>query len=81
MLHKKYLHNTEKNGNDSRQIYNCVPLKSLIVTDFYDKVIHMLNQDGKFLRYIVPSGAGMEKPRAVCMIGDDELIVGEEMTG
>ena len=41
----------------------------------------MLNQDGKFLRYIVPSGAGMEKPRAVCMIGDDGLIVGEEMTG
>ena len=53
----------------------------VIVADFNDNAIHMLNQDGKFLRYIVPSGKGIDKPRAVCMIGDDELIVGEYMTG
>ena len=53
----------------------------VIVANFHDNTIYMLNQDEKFLRYIVPSGAGINKPRAVCMIGDDDLIVGKYMTG
>ncbi|XP_078327170.1 uncharacterized protein LOC144623063 [Crassostrea virginica] len=50
------------------------------VTDFNGNKIHMLDRDGRFLRYIIPEG-GIKYPRAVCMIGDGEMIVGECLTG
>ncbi|XP_078327085.1 uncharacterized protein LOC111126286 [Crassostrea virginica] len=50
------------------------------VTDFNGDKIHMLDRDGRFLRYIIPKG-GIKFPRAVCMIGDCEMIVGECKTG
>ena len=50
------------------------------VTDFKGNKIHMLDRDGRFLRYIIPEG-GIKRPRAVCMIGDGEMTVGEEKTG
>nr|XP_022325289.1 uncharacterized protein LOC111125603 [Crassostrea virginica] len=50
------------------------------VTDYDGDKIHMLDRDGRFLRYIIPEG-GIEAPRAVCMIGDGEMIVGECVTG
>ncbi|XP_078327199.1 uncharacterized protein LOC111125605 [Crassostrea virginica] len=50
------------------------------VTDFKGDKIHMLDRDGRFLRYIIPEG-GIMRPRAVCMIGDREMIVGECLTG
>nr|XP_022323134.1 uncharacterized protein LOC111124508 isoform X2 [Crassostrea virginica] len=50
------------------------------VTDFNNDKIHMLDRDGRFLRYIIPEG-GIKDPRAVCMIGDGEMIVGERDTG
>ncbi|XP_078322991.1 uncharacterized protein LOC144622241 [Crassostrea virginica] len=50
------------------------------VTDFKDDKIHMLDRDGRFLRHINPEG-GIKEPRAVCMIGDCEMIVGECLTG
>ena len=50
------------------------------VTDYKVNKIHMLDRDGRFLRYIIPEG-GIKGPRAVCMIGDGEMIVGEEKTG
>ena len=46
------------------------------VTDFKGDKIHMLDRDGRFLRYIIPEG-GIKDPRAVCMIGDGEMFVGE----
>nr|XP_034325620.1 E3 ubiquitin-protein ligase TRIM36 isoform X3 [Crassostrea gigas]XP_034325621.1 E3 ubiquitin-protein ligase TRIM36 isoform X3 [Crassostrea gigas] len=51
----------------------------VIVTDYNDK-IHMLNRDGRFLRYIIPKG-GISRPRGVCILGDGEMIVGECRTG
>ncbi|XP_078327084.1 uncharacterized protein LOC111122792 isoform X2 [Crassostrea virginica] len=50
------------------------------VTDYYGNKIHMLDRDGRFLRYINPEG-GIKCPRAVCMIGDGDMIVGECKTG
>ena len=50
------------------------------VTDFKGDKIHMLDRDGRFLRYIIPEG-GIKGPRAVCMIGECEMIVGEQNTG
>nr|XP_022320064.1 E3 ubiquitin-protein ligase TRIM71-like [Crassostrea virginica] len=50
------------------------------VTDGEGDKIHMLDRDGRFLRYIIPEG-GIEAPRAVCMVGDREMIVGECLTG
>ncbi|XP_022326079.1 uncharacterized protein LOC111126016 [Crassostrea virginica] len=50
------------------------------VTDFDGDKIHMLDRDGRFLRYIIPEG-GIKFPRPVCMIGDGEMIVGECKTG
>ena len=50
------------------------------LTDFKGDKIHMLDRDGRFLRYIIPEG-GRKAPRPVCMIGDMEMIVGECKTG
>nr|XP_022326082.1 uncharacterized protein LOC111126017 [Crassostrea virginica]XP_022326083.1 uncharacterized protein LOC111126017 [Crassostrea virginica] len=50
------------------------------VTDYKGDKIHMLDRDGRFLRYISPEG-GIKRPRPVCMIGDGEMIVGENETG
>nr|XP_022321637.1 E3 ubiquitin-protein ligase TRIM71-like [Crassostrea virginica] len=52
----------------------------VFVTDFKGDKIHMLDKAGRFLRYIEPKG-GIKRPRAVCMIGDGEMIVGECRTG
>ena len=52
----------------------------VFVTDYKGDKIHVLDRDGRFLRYIIPEG-GIEVPRAVCMVGDGEMIVGEQNTG
>ncbi|XP_052698103.1 uncharacterized protein LOC128176082 [Crassostrea angulata] len=52
----------------------------VIVTDFLGNKIHMLDRDGRFLRYIIPEG-GIKNPRAVCILGDGEMMVGECNTG
>nr|XP_034326260.1 uncharacterized protein LOC105344127 [Crassostrea gigas] len=52
----------------------------VIVTDFNGDKIHMLDRDGRFLRYIIPE-RGINKPRGVCILGDGEMMVGENLTG
>eukprot|EP00105_Crassostrea_gigas_P013445 XP_011429764.1 PREDICTED: uncharacterized protein LOC105329957 [Crassostrea gigas] len=52
----------------------------VIVTDDGGDKIHMLDRDGRFLRYIIPEG-GIRKPRAVCILGHGEMMVGECETG
>ncbi|XP_078327248.1 uncharacterized protein LOC111126984 [Crassostrea virginica] len=52
----------------------------VFVADLKGNKIHMLDRDGRFLRYIIPDG-GIEHPRAVCIISVGEMIVGESMTG
>ncbi|XP_078341346.1 uncharacterized protein LOC144627657 [Crassostrea virginica] len=52
----------------------------VFVTDFNGNKIHMLDRDGQFLRYIIPR-EGIERPRAMCMIGNGEMIVGECLSG
>jgi hypothetical protein len=56
------------------------PSGHVIVTDSLGDKIHMLDSDGRFLRYIIPD-QGIKVPRAVCIVGDGEMIVGEEQTG
>nr|XP_034326321.1 uncharacterized protein LOC117689406 [Crassostrea gigas] len=52
----------------------------VIVTDFKGNKVHMLDRDGRFLRYIIPEG-GIKDPRAVCILGHGEMLVGDTMTG
>jgi hypothetical protein len=52
----------------------------VIVTDFEGDKIHMLDRDGRFLRYIIPD-QGIQRPRGVCIVGDGEMFVGECKTG
>nr|XP_034325703.1 uncharacterized protein LOC117689272 isoform X6 [Crassostrea gigas] len=52
----------------------------VIVTDYLGDKIHMLDRDGRFLRYIIPEG-GINRPRSVCILGDGEMMVGESLTG
>ncbi|XP_052697512.1 uncharacterized protein LOC128175725 [Crassostrea angulata] len=52
----------------------------VIVTENPRKKIHMLDRDGRFLRYIIPEG-GIKNPRGVCILGDGEMMVGECNTG
>ena len=53
----------------------------VFISDFRGDKIHMLDQYGKFLRYIIPRGERIDHPRAICMLDDDELIVGEYLSG
>ncbi|XP_078327225.1 uncharacterized protein LOC144617672 [Crassostrea virginica] len=53
----------------------------VFISDFRGDKIHMLDQYGKFLRYIIPQGEKIDHPRALCMLDDDELIVGEYLSG
>nr|XP_022328056.1 uncharacterized protein LOC111127252 isoform X2 [Crassostrea virginica] len=48
--------------------------------DYQGDKIHMLDREGRFLRYIIPEG-GIKLPRPVCMIENGEMIVGEQNTG
>ncbi|XP_062572008.1 uncharacterized protein LOC134233973 [Saccostrea cucullata] len=52
----------------------------IIITDFIGDKIHILDRDGRFLRYIIPD-QGIQRPRAVCVIREGELMVGECITG
>ncbi|XP_052697169.1 E3 ubiquitin-protein ligase TRIM36-like [Crassostrea angulata] len=52
----------------------------VIVTEFSRNKIHLLDRDGRFLRYIIPKG-GIKNPRGVCILGDGEMMVGECVTG
>nr|XP_022328648.1 uncharacterized protein LOC111127660 [Crassostrea virginica] len=54
---------------------------NVFITDFRGDKIHMLDQHGKFLRYVMPHGEKIDHPRALCMLDDDELIVGECLSG
>ncbi|XP_056021507.1 uncharacterized protein LOC125651566 [Ostrea edulis] len=56
------------------------PAGHVIVTDSTGDKIHMLDRDGRFLRYIIPD-QGIKYPRSVCIVGDGELFVGESKTG
>lgn len=52
----------------------------IIVTDHYEKKIHTLDRDGRFLRYIIPEGK-IIYPRSVCILGNGDMMVGESMSG
>ncbi|XP_052698530.1 uncharacterized protein LOC128176314 [Crassostrea angulata] len=52
----------------------------VIVTECYGGKIHMLDKDGRFLKYIIPD-AGLKCPHGVCILGHGEMMVGERMTG
>lgn len=52
----------------------------VFVTDINGYKIRMLDSDGHFLRNFIPE-EGIECHRAVCMISDSEMIVGECLTG
>ncbi|XP_052689816.1 uncharacterized protein LOC128167888 [Crassostrea angulata] len=52
----------------------------VIVTDLNGDKIHMLDMDGRFLRYIIPE-EGISRPSAVCILGHGEMMVGECMSG
>uniref|UniRef100_K1PN90 Tripartite motif-containing protein 2 n=1 Tax=Magallana gigas TaxID=29159 RepID=K1PN90_MAGGI len=70
-------------GNNQRFMTNSVASDNfghVIISDFMETTIHMLDKDGKFMRYIIPEG-GIKCPRVVCIIGHGEMIIGECKTG
>ncbi|XP_062602504.1 uncharacterized protein LOC134264194 [Saccostrea cucullata] len=71
-------------GNKASKFKPCSLTKDsmhrIITTDFLYHKIHMLDRDGRFLRYIIPD-QGIQRPRAVCVIREGELMVGECITG
>ncbi|XP_062580151.1 uncharacterized protein LOC134242134 [Saccostrea cucullata] len=71
-------------GNKASKFKPCSLTKDsmhrIITTDFLYHKIHMLDRDGRFLRYIIPD-QGIQRPRAVCVVREGELMVGECITG
>ncbi|XP_062601975.1 uncharacterized protein LOC134263606 [Saccostrea cucullata] len=55
-------------------------MRHIIITDYLSNKIHMLDRDGLFLRYIIPD-QGIRDPRAVCVVREGELMVGECNSG
>ncbi|XP_078327165.1 uncharacterized protein LOC111125741 [Crassostrea virginica] len=74
----RYTYSGKSNDDDHSVATDSVG--HVYVTEYKGNNIHMLDRDGRFLRYIIPEG-GIKYPRSVCMIGDGEMIVGEEKTG
>ncbi|XP_061178441.1 uncharacterized protein LOC133187096 [Saccostrea echinata] len=56
------------------------PIGHIIVTDYIGDKIHMLDMEGQFLRYIILD-QGIQRPCALCIVNDGEMIVGESMNG
>jgi hypothetical protein len=56
------------------------PAGHVIVTDYKSDRIHILDRDGRFLRYIIPD-QGVKRPRGVCVTRDGGMFVGENRTG
>nr|XP_022307923.1 uncharacterized protein LOC111113924 [Crassostrea virginica] len=52
----------------------------VLIADYHNDKIHMLDRDGRFLRSIIPEG-GIKCPRGLCMVGDGEMVIGECLTG
>ena len=75
----RYIYSGKNNALDAASVATD-SVGQVFVTDLKGDKIHMLDRDGRFLRYVIPGG-GIKRPRAVCLIGDDEMIVGEQNTG
>lgn len=52
----------------------------IIVTDSQGNSVHMLDKYGRFLRFIAPEKE-IASPRAVCIVNEEEILVGESLTG
>lgn len=53
---------------------------NVIITDYRGEKLHFLDRDGKFIKCIVLKGS-FKGPRAVCIVGHGEMMVGEKTTG
>ena len=51
----------------------------IMVADEHNQKIHIIDQDGQFLRYI--NNSTLKNPRVMCMDSEDNLFVGEFLTG
>ncbi|XP_062614222.1 uncharacterized protein LOC134275958 [Saccostrea cucullata] len=75
-----YTGNKASNEKFDASSLNTDSMHHIIITDFKGDKIHMLDRDGRFLRYIIPD-QGIRDPRAVCVVREGELMVGECLTG
>ena len=67
-------------GENSASSLDTNSFGHVFITDFTGDKIHVLGMDGKFMRYIFPEG-GIQRPRAICIINESEMVVGECLTG
>ncbi|XP_078311136.1 uncharacterized protein LOC111135983 [Crassostrea virginica] len=52
-------------------------LGHILVCDTFSKSVHLLDQDGGFLSFLLSSQQGIERPRGLCVDDENNLYVGQ----
>ena len=55
-------------------------LGHILVCDYFSNTVHLLDQDGGFLSFILSPQQGIKRPRSVCVKNEKYLYVGQHTT-
>ncbi|XP_061175546.1 uncharacterized protein LOC133184470 [Saccostrea echinata] len=58
----------------------CDSFGHILIADFSNRVIHMIDENGHFIRYLLTKEDGLSYPHGLCVDGEDRLWVAERFS-